>query len=229
MACGTGKTFTALKLAERIAPTAAAAPASCSWCRRSRCSVSRCGSGPPKANWTCGRSRCARTPRWAGCASTEDFNVYDVPIPVTTDPAKLIAEMSHRKRAKGLTVVFSTYQSLPTVADAQALGLDEFDLVICDEAHRTTGVTLAGEDESNFVRVHDNDYLHAARRLYMTATPRIYSDASRTRPTSIPPSWCRWMTNCATARSSTTSRSATPSSTACSPTTRFSCSPWTRR
>jgi predicted helicase len=49
--------------------------------------------------------------------------------------------------------------------------------VICDEAHRTTGVILADGDESNFVRIHDNDYLHADRRLYMTATPRIYSDA----------------------------------------------------
>jgi predicted helicase len=46
----------------------------------------------------------------------------------------------------------------------------------CDEAHRTTGVTLAGEDESNFVRVHDGDYLKAGRRLYMTATPRIFAD-----------------------------------------------------
>jgi predicted helicase len=109
--------------------------------------------------------------------NAEDFNVYDVPIPVTTDPAKLLGEMSHRRRAKGLTVVFSTYQSLPTVADAQALGLEEFDLVICDEAHRTTGVILADGDESNFVRVHDNDYLHAGLRLYMTATRRIYSDS----------------------------------------------------
>lgn len=54
--------------------------------------------------------------------------------------------MEHRKRAKGLTVVFSTYQSLPTVADAQALGVDAFDLVVCDESHRTCGVTLAGDD-----------------------------------------------------------------------------------
>ena len=56
------------------------------------------------------------------------------------------------------------------------MGLADFDLVICDEAHRTTGVTLAGEDESNFVRVHDADYLAADRRLYMTATPRIFDD-----------------------------------------------------
>jgi predicted helicase len=111
----------------------------------------------------------------------EDFNVHDVPIPVTTNPATLRAEMEHRKRAKGLTVVFATYQSLPTVADAQALGVEAFDLVICDEAHRTTGVTLAGEDESNFVRIHDADYIRAGRRLYMTATPRIYADTVKNK------------------------------------------------
>ncbi len=54
----------------------------------------------------------------------------------------------------------------------------QFDLILCDEAHRTTGVKLPGEaDESAFVKVHDNTYLPAARRLYMTATPRIYGDA----------------------------------------------------
>ena len=96
--------------------------------------------------------------------------------------------------------------------------------MICDEAHRTTGVTLAGEDESNFVRVHDDDYLRRDRRLYMTATPRIFDDdvkdkadehsaelasmddETRLRP-GVPPAWA----------------SARPSSTACSPTTRSSC------
>jgi len=49
--------------------------------------------------------------------------------------------------------------------------LPEIDLVICDEAHRTTGATFDTDDkESNFVRVHDNDFLKAAKRLYMTAT-----------------------------------------------------------
>ena len=55
----------------------------------------------------------------------------------------------------------------------------DFDLVICDEAHRTTGVTLADDDESAFVRVHDENFLRARKRLYMTATPRIYDDASK--------------------------------------------------
>lgn len=57
--------------------------------------------------------------------------------------------------------------------------VNEIKVVICDEAHRTTGVTLAGEDDSNFVRVHDDEYIHAKKRLYMTATPRIYADASK--------------------------------------------------
>ncbi|NMM17517.1 MAG: DEAD/DEAH box helicase, partial [Cellulomonas sp.] len=63
----------------------------------------------------------------------------------------------------------------------QAMGLDAFDLVICDEAHRTTGATLVGVEESAFVRVHDNTFLRAAKRLYMTATPRIYDDASKSK------------------------------------------------
>lgn len=55
----------------------------------------------------------------------------------------------------------------------------EFDVTICDEAHRTTGVTLAGDDESNFVKVHDNNIIYSKKRLYMTATPRIYADESK--------------------------------------------------
>jgi predicted helicase len=177
MACGTGKTFTALKLAERIAENAGGSARilflvpSISLLSQSLREWTAQSELDLRAFAVCSDAKVGKL------RNAEDFNVYDVPIPVTTDPAKLLAEMSHRKRAKGLTVVFSTYQSLPTVADAQALGLHEFDLVICDEAHRTTGVILADGDESNFVRVHDNDYLHAALRLYMTATPRIYSDS----------------------------------------------------
>ena len=177
MACGTGKTFTALKLAERICADSGGS-ARVLFLVPSISLLSQ-----SLREWTAQSQLDMRA--FAVCSDTkvgklrnaEDFNVYDVPIPVTTDPAKLLAEMSHRKRAKGLTVVFSTYQSLPTVAQAQTLGVDDFDLVICDEAHRTTGVILADGDESNFVRIHDNDYLHAALRLYMTATPRIYSDS----------------------------------------------------
>lgn len=174
MACGTGKTFTALKIAERTAAEQGgnarilfAVPSISllsqtlrEWTAQTQLDL--------RAFAVCSDTKVSR--------SAEDMGIHDVAIPVTTDPGKLAAEMAHRKRAKGLTVVFTTYQSLPVVAQAQQQGVDGFDLVICDEAHRTTGVTLAGEDESNFVKVHDGDFLKASRRLYMTATPRLFDE-----------------------------------------------------
>ncbi|UOT08485.1 DEAD/DEAH box helicase (plasmid) [Rhodococcus opacus] len=174
MACGTGKTFTALKIAERTA-TENGGSARILFAVPSISLLSQ-----TLREWTAQTQLDLRA--FAVCSDTkvsrsaEDMGIHDVAIPVTTDPVKLTAEMGHRKRAKGLTVVFTTYQSLPVVAAAQKDGVDRFDLVICDEAHRTTGVTLFGEDESNFVRVHDADYLQADRRLYMTATPRLFDD-----------------------------------------------------
>lgn len=179
MACGTGKTFTALKIAERTA-TENGGNARVLFCVPSISLLSQ-----TLREWTAQTQLDLRA--FGVCSDTkvsraaEDINVYDVAIPVTTDAATLATEMSHRKRAKGLTVVFTTYQSLPTVAEAQKLGVSPFDLVICDEAHRTTGVTLAGADESNFVKVHDADYLHATRRLYMTATPRIFDEVVKAK------------------------------------------------
>lgn len=107
----------------------------------------------------------------------EDIATYDLEVPVSTNGAEIAKRFESGKRAKGLHIVFSTYQSLPAVHEAQQQGLDDFDLVICDEAHRTTGITLAGEDASNFVRIHDADYIKVSKRLYMTATPRLYDDS----------------------------------------------------
>lgn len=106
----------------------------------------------------------------------EDIAPYDLEVPVSTNGKRLAEVFNTGKHSAGLHVVFSTYQSLPTVHDAQQHGLDDFDLVICDEAHRTTGVTLAGEDASNFVRIHEGDYIKADKRLYMTATPKLFDD-----------------------------------------------------
>ncbi|WP_259390621.1 DEAD/DEAH box helicase family protein [Actinomyces sp. 2119] len=122
----------------------------------------------------------------AGTSSlSEDISVVDLAIPATTD-AEALARRLTRPAAPvdgvtPMTVVFSTYQSIDVVARAQELGAPDFDLIICDEAHRTTGATLAGADESAFVRVHDNAYLRGRKRLYMTATPRIYDDSTKAR------------------------------------------------
>ena len=95
-----------------------------------------------------------------------------------------------------MRVVFATYQSISVIAAAQKgsavqegqtsnlfpeFELPEFDLILCDEAHRTTGATFPGEDESNFVKVHDNNVIRGRKRLYMTATPRIYGENAKSK------------------------------------------------
>ena len=95
-------------------------------------------------------------------------------------PSSLAAEMAKRHDAQHMSVVFSTYHSIEVISRAQKRhGLAEFDLIVCDEAHRTTGATFEDEDESDFVKVHDADFIRAAKRLYMTATPRIYGDSAK--------------------------------------------------
>lgn len=100
-------------------------------------------------------------------------------IPPTTDPAKLADDV--RKPSKGkMTVIVSTYHSIDVVAEAQKLGLPEFDLIIADEAHRTTGV-MEGEEASYYHKGHNNEIIRGAKRLYMTATPRVFVPRVRER------------------------------------------------
>lgn len=81
-----------------------------------------------------------------------------------------------------MSVVFSTYHSIDVISGAQKkYDLADFDLIICDEAHRTTGATFDGEEESNFVKIHDGNFIKGKKRLYMTATPRIYADSAQAK------------------------------------------------
>ena len=175
MACGTGKTFTALRLMEEVTPENGRilflAP-SISLVSQSMREWTAQAINPIHAFVVCSDSKVGK--------DEEDLRVHDLAFPATTDAKKLAAAadvMSDDRR----TVVFSTYQSIQVVSDAQKLGLGDFDLIICDEAHRTTGLTLKGEDFSEFVKVHQNHIVQARKRVYMTATPRIYGDASKTK------------------------------------------------
>lgn len=105
---------------------------------------------------------------------------HELRYPATTHAGQLAKEMGKRHDSQHMSVVFSTYHSIAVISKAQHYhGLADFDLIICDEAHRTTGATFDDEDESNFVKVHDADFIKAAKRLYMTATPRIYGDMAK--------------------------------------------------
>lgn len=185
MACGTGKTFNSLRIAEKetnnsglvlfLVPSIALL-------------------GQTLREWT----TYAQEPIHAICIcsdpeiskkkskndDSDSFSVVDLALPASTNVNDILKQFNYIKNNKvmGMTVVFSTYQSIEVIAKAQKElikqnnGYGEFDLIICDEAHRTTGVSLAGEDESAFTKVHDNEFVKGKKRLYMTATPRLYSD-----------------------------------------------------
>ena len=102
--------------------------------------------------------------------------VEDLGMPATTDPSRILAQ---QRMAEGPVVVFSTYQSIDAIIKAQELGFPDFDVIVCDEAHRTTGAVIDKSDESNFTKVHDNDLVHGNKRLYMTATPRLYGEKGK--------------------------------------------------
>lgn len=184
MACGTGKTFTSLRIAEELAGPGGRVlflVPSISLLNQSLHEWSIQAELPLRTFAVCSDSTVGKVRNLPG-ESSEDSHIVDLALPSTTDPARLHARLTNTAAAEDkLTVIFSTYQSIDVVAAAQQLGSPAFDLIICDEAHRTTGVTIAGQDESAFVRVHDDAYLHAARRLYMTATPRLYDDSSKAK------------------------------------------------
>ena len=105
----------------------------------------------------------------------------DLAFPASTDTAALLQRVRERAGPETMTVVFSTYQSIDVITEAQQQGLGDFDLVVCDEAHRTTGAFKDAGDQSVFTRIHDDAQVRARRRLYMTATPRVYGDQTKAK------------------------------------------------
>ena len=113
-----------------------------------------------------------------GRGDSDGARAYDLPIPATTDPEQLAAAAAEEADDR-LTVVFSTYQSMDVIRRAQDAGMPAFDIAVCDEAHRTTGYALEDEDRSSFLQIHDAEKIRSRKRLYMTATPRLYNPAAK--------------------------------------------------
>jgi predicted helicase len=193
MACGTGKTFASLRIAENetngnglvlfLVPSIALLGQTLNaWTADAKEPINPiCICSDPKI-----------TKKQTLNDDIDSFSVVDLALPASTNVKTINKQFNAFKhlKAKGMTVVFSTYQSIDVIAEAQRNLLKQdnsenpygiFDLIICDEAHRTTGVTLSGYDESSFVKVHDNDFIKAKKRIYMTATPRLYSDDSKSK------------------------------------------------
>ena len=189
MACGTGKTYAALRIAEAQAlpgGTLLFLTPSLQLVSQSLREWANDKAVPMRFFAVCSDPSVAPKERRGADEDDAEIEPFEMVIPPTTSAEDLMEGLSRpAPPAPGgpepLTVVFSTYQSLDVVIAAQNLGLGDIDLVICDEAHRTTGVTLADAGESEFAKVHYDRNVRAKKRLYMTATPRIYSERSKGR------------------------------------------------
>ena len=174
MSCGTGKTYTSLKIAEKLFPSGKILflVPSIALLSQTLSEWSTYSALPLDSICVCSDETASKG---RGEDSTQNI---DLALPATTDVKKIVERMGNNNPKTGLKVIFSTYQSIERIAEAQKI-LPEFifDLIICDEAHRTTGY---GTEATIFTKVHENNFISAKKRLYMTATPLLYnSDAKK--------------------------------------------------
>lgn len=107
-----------------------------------------------------------------------DEILVKMPIPATTDVNRIQKEYTSKKCR--VNIFFSTYQSIDVISNLAKACNITFDIAVCDEAHRTIGSYKAsGEDLSNFVKIHKDSFVPCKKRLYMTATQKIYSTSAK--------------------------------------------------
>lgn len=187
MACGTGKTYTSLLITEQLLGNKGLVlfmVPSIALLGQSLNAWSADAKKPIKSVCICSDSKASR--KIQNKYDDMDDSVVDLAVPASTSPQSIASQLKKYRSHDGLVVVFSTYQSIDAVSAAQQEILSEtdgeygvFDFIICDEAHRTTGVKLSDKDESNFTKIHSNDNVQGRKRLYMTATPRLYGESAK--------------------------------------------------
>ncbi|GHE31789.1 helicase [Streptosporangium violaceochromogenes] len=162
MACGTGKTVVGAEVSHRLAPagrTLIVVPTLDLLAQTARAYHAHLGGHAGRFVGVC--SDAAALHHNVAAETVEEIRHLGA---VTTDPGELAALAA----AGGRLTVVTTYASLPVVEAAHRAGLDGWDLLVVDEAHRS-----AGRAERAWSRLHDDTHVPAARRLYLTATPRM--------------------------------------------------------
>lgn len=188
MAPGTGKTFTSLKIAEAMAREASKEQYTILYLVPSIQLLTQTLRGWNNDTEMTMSSMAVTSDRNAsrGSVKQDESNITikasDIGYPATTSSKKVIEnylELMTRPK-KELLVVFGTYQSIDVLGEAQKDGFPEFDLIIADEAHRTTGAKALGDEASTFTKVHSDLNVKGTKRLYQTATPKLYgTDAKK--------------------------------------------------
>ncbi len=104
--------------------------------------------------------------------NNDDVSVLtqDLGIQIDTDPQAITQWL--QKPHEGMTIIFTTYQSGKTTAEASRNAGITFDLGIFDEAHKTVG-----NDNAFSHLLHDRN-IGIKKRIFMTATERHYQGTS---------------------------------------------------
>ncbi|GAA8310166.1 hypothetical protein HpDR23_10870 [Helicobacter pylori] len=181
MACGTGKTYTSLKIMEALDPkiTLFLAPSIALLSQTFR-EYAQEKSEPFYASIVCSDDKTGQSKN----EDNDDIKFSELPIKPSTRLEDILSTYEKAQKENKRFIIFSTYQSALRIKEAQEAGLNGIDLIICDEAHRTVGAmysTNERDDKNAFTLCHSDENIKATKRLYMTATPKVYSESSKAK------------------------------------------------
>lgn len=181
MACGTGKTYTSLKIMEALDPkiTLFLAPSIALLSQTFR-EYAQEKSEPFYASIVCSDDKVGKSKN----EDNDDIKFSELPIKASTRLEDILSVRKKAQKENKRFIIFSTYQSALRIKEAQEAGLNEIDLIICDEAHRTVGAMYSSnerDDKNAFTLCHSDGNIKAKKRLYMTATPKVYSESSKAK------------------------------------------------
>ncbi|MFP5992111.1 type ISP restriction/modification enzyme [Helicobacter pylori] len=181
MACGTGKTYTSLKIMEALDPkiTLFLAPSIALLSQTFR-EYAQEKSEPFYASIVCSDDKVGKSKD----EDNDDINFSELPLKPSTRLEDILSVYEKAQKENKRFIIFSTYQSALRIKEAQRMGLNEIDLIICDEAHRTVGAMYSSnerDDKNAFTLCHSDENIKAKKRLYMTATPKVYSESSKAK------------------------------------------------
>ncbi|WP_447369447.1 DEAD/DEAH box helicase family protein [Helicobacter pylori] len=181
MACGTGKTYTSLKIMEALDPkiTLFLAPSIALLSQTFR-EYAQEKSDPFYASIVCSDDKVGKSKD----EDNDDINFSELPLKSSTRLEDVLSVHKKVQKENKRFIIFSTYQSALRIKEAQEAGLNGIDLIICDEAHRTVGAMYSSnerDDKNAFTLCHSDKNIKAKKRLYMTATPKVYSESSKAK------------------------------------------------
>ncbi|MFP6281210.1 type ISP restriction/modification enzyme [Helicobacter pylori] len=181
MACGTGKTYTSLKIMEALDPKIMLflAPSIALLSQTFR-EYAQEKSDPFYASIVCSDDKVGKSKN----EDNDDIKFSELPIKPSTRLEDILNVYEKAQKENKRFIIFSTYQSALRIKEAQEAGLGKIDLIVCDEAHRTVGAMYSSnerDDKNAFTLCHSDANIKATKRLYMTATPKVYSESSKAK------------------------------------------------